>query len=1145
MARKEYDIKFSLKAELAKQFGDSFSSAEKSMSKLKKEMTELNSTASDVKGYQKHKEQLEKNEAKISALQKEYQRLQNEERLTGDCSDDLRRRYKENERQFWETTEKIKENKDELEKLEKKLKDAGVDTANLSEELKKLEDAGVDIANLSEEIEKLDKAIDKNNEYLNKSLSTLGKIAAIDTAALAAVYKGAVEPSIEFESAFTGVEKTVDGTADELDKIRSGILKMSTQLPTAASDIAAVAESAGQLGIHTENILDFTRTMVDLGESTNLSSDEAASALAKFANVTGMSQDNFGKLGSVIVDLGNHYATTESDIVSMATRLASAGTVTGLTQSQIMALSTALSSVGIEAEAGGSAASKILKEINLASETYENATSVIESTGYSLRDLQLMASNSSSDFKGLASSMNLTTAELKRYMSNADALENFAKVAGMTAEEFQKEYGKDSLRALSLFIQGLNDTERNGKSAVEILDEMGITEVRMSNAVLSLATSGDLLTSAVDMANEAWEDNTALTKEAEKRYETTESKMTMAKNAAENFGVAVGDVLTPKVADLAEKATDMLTSVTEWVEENPEQVESLLETAGAIGSVVTGYAAMKVGVLAVKKVVLDFKKVLAIGGGFGVGMGAAAAFIAAVTVAIKLNNDAYQKLRREYLDSAFFDNGGAKLSDFTETLKGSTSESKSFAEQINITADEVDEIQASITDARNQIKIYGTSLKEDAILTPEEAEALQEPFMELGNLLEEDFTVKYNAVFDAFKIAASDVADSLGVDISEIESLLDSFKEKYTGELTESQSVVNDLLERQSNGETLTDEDYQKLRDEMSFYNAMTAQKSDALYNYNQAIENLGRIDLGANQEEAIENIKSLNEYASDYLAELDEAQKQLNKYYDDERQNNQTLLDYGKITQEEYDNNNNALNIAQGITYESYKQNRSDFQNQVRDQINAISDMIDEEVLNAVDENGISFWDFTVGTIGNMFNEDADILNGDFSKEQYKLARANAINGAREIYSGVINEVSDLNSTIGVPPIYIPLEVENSTSSYIAKTAIKKPSNLAAYASGTNYSKDTFIAGEAGPELITGAKGRKVFTAAETAHINENIANMGNSVSVSVSIPSVVVHGGNSEEIQEQLEAMAQSIAFQVERAINDRAADNRRMEY
>ena len=108
--------------------------------------------------------------------------------------------------------------------------------------------------------------------------------------------------------------------------------------------------------------------MIDLGNSTNLSSEDAASQLAKFANITEMSQKDFDKLGSSIVDLGNNFATTEADIVDMAMRLAGAGHQVGMSEGQILGLATALSSVGIEAEMGGSAMSKAMVKMQNAVE---------------------------------------------------------------------------------------------------------------------------------------------------------------------------------------------------------------------------------------------------------------------------------------------------------------------------------------------------------------------------------------------------------------------------------------------------------------------------------------------------------------------------------------------------------------------------------------------------------------------------------------------------------------------------------------------------------------------------------------------------------------------------------------------------------
>lgn len=114
----------------------------------------------------------------------------------------------------------------------------------------------------------------------------------------------ALKASIDFESAFAGVRKTIDATEAEFAMLEKGIRDMSKKMPQSASAIAEVAEAAGQLGIRTENILGFTETMVMLGDATNMSSDQAATALARLANITGMSQNDFDRLGSTIVELG-------------------------------------------------------------------------------------------------------------------------------------------------------------------------------------------------------------------------------------------------------------------------------------------------------------------------------------------------------------------------------------------------------------------------------------------------------------------------------------------------------------------------------------------------------------------------------------------------------------------------------------------------------------------------------------------------------------------------------------------------------------------------------------------------------------------------------------------------------------------------
>src|SRR5699024_8069405 len=186
------------------------------------------------------------------------------------------------------------------------------------------------------------------------------------SAASAVAIGGVVAQAASFEDAFAGVRKTVDATGDQFDALAKGIRDMSKELPMPSEEIAGIAEVAGQLGIKTEDIMQFTRVMADLGVATNMSSEEAATSLARFANITGMAMDDVDRLGSTIVHLGNNLATTESEIVNMGLRLAGAGNQIGLTEDQILSFAGALSSVGISAEAGGTAFSRVMLEMNTA-----------------------------------------------------------------------------------------------------------------------------------------------------------------------------------------------------------------------------------------------------------------------------------------------------------------------------------------------------------------------------------------------------------------------------------------------------------------------------------------------------------------------------------------------------------------------------------------------------------------------------------------------------------------------------------------------------------------------------------------------------------------------------------------------------------
>lgn len=358
-----------------------------------------------------------------------------------------------------------------------------------------------------------------------------------------------VKAAMDFESAMTGVQKTTNLTGPELDALGESIRNMAKELPSSTTDIAAVAEAAGQLGIEKDNIMDFTKVVIDLANATNIVGEQGAQDMARFANIMGMSQKDFDRFGSTIVDLGNNSATTEAEILAMAMRLAGAGKQAGLSEADVLGMGTALSSLGIRAEAGGSAFSKVMTQMQVAVET------------------------------------------------NSSQLEDFARISGMTTKEFVRAWEDDAAGAIESFIIGLGDMDKHGKSATVMLDEMGITELRMADALRRTSGAQTLVTDSIKMANEAWGENTALTEEANLRYGTSESQLLIQKNRLQDVAITVGKQLLPHVVSLVEGIGDLISKFNDLDPKTQDTIIKLGLIAAALGPVLslTGNAVHTIG----------------------------------------------------------------------------------------------------------------------------------------------------------------------------------------------------------------------------------------------------------------------------------------------------------------------------------------------------------------------------------------------------------------------------------------------------------------------------------------------------------------------------------------------------------------------
>jgi len=341
------------------------------------------------------------------------------------------------------------------------------------------------------------KRMNKNLAVMGPRMRSMGRATfAKVTLPIIGLGLAAGKTAIDMQSGFIGVRKTVDASAKTLEDMREEFKMMSKEIPVSVNELFRIGEAAGQLGIQTKNITAFAKTIAMLSATTNMG-DEGATQLARFANITQMSQGNFDRLGSTIVHLGNKMATTEAEITGMALRLAASGNVVKMSEHQILALAAAATSVGLNAEAGGTAFSRVMLKINDAVD------------------------------------------------KNGAMLKKFASVSGKSAEDFAKKFKTDAAGAIIDFTEGLSRLSDKGANVSGILAKLGMADMRVRDSLLRAAGSGDVFRKALELGSVAWRENTALVKEAELRFGSWASKLKVAWNRIKLIANEVGKILVP------------------------------------------------------------------------------------------------------------------------------------------------------------------------------------------------------------------------------------------------------------------------------------------------------------------------------------------------------------------------------------------------------------------------------------------------------------------------------------------------------------------------------------------------------------------------------------------------------------------------
>lgn len=347
--------------------------------------------------------------------------------------------------------------------------------------------------------------------------------------------RDAINTVREFDRQVIAVQKTTNFTDEEIKQFSRDVVKLGIELEGISTQgLLESAEVAGQLGIQgSENVLKFAETIQKLSLTSDIAGEESAQNFAKFIEVSQDTVENADRLGSVITELGNNFATTESQILKNTVEIQKGISIYNASAQSVLGLGAATNALGNEAEAARGALQTAFRILNDGATTGRN-------------------------------------------------LERILRLTGQTVEEFKKEFANDAVRTFQRFIKGLADSEKEGKNLSATLEALGITEKRATTVVGSLAKNYETLEDALSRANEEYELNNALNKEAQNSAESLDSKIRDLEDAFENLTIGV-DQGTGAISTFFKSAVEGLTDFINGLGEvNKTAAEKGVEAARGI-----------------------------------------------------------------------------------------------------------------------------------------------------------------------------------------------------------------------------------------------------------------------------------------------------------------------------------------------------------------------------------------------------------------------------------------------------------------------------------------------------------------------------------------------------------------------------------
>ena len=283
-------------------------------------------------------------------------------------------------------------------------------------------------------------------------------LAGLATGAATAIFgvgAASLSASMTIERSFADVERTFDGTNEQLGSLREKLFELSTTTPNSITDLAGIATLGNQLGIAAADIESFTTTIAQYTAVSGQSAEDSATAFGRISNLTGLAASQYGNLASAITYTTRTTVATESTIQNTAKEISALSAGAGFSAQAIVGLAGALSSLAIPPERARGALSLYFGALNSA------------------------------------------------VAEGGPKLEAFAQLTNLSADSLNQMVRENrGQEVFTAFISGLSELDTVAKTTA--LDTLGLSTIRVDQTMRALAQNVPLVTSSFEGANSAF-----------------------------------------------------------------------------------------------------------------------------------------------------------------------------------------------------------------------------------------------------------------------------------------------------------------------------------------------------------------------------------------------------------------------------------------------------------------------------------------------------------------------------------------------------------------------------------------------------------------------------------------------------------------